>query len=96
MRTPEQIADAIERDYAYRAPETYRFRDLLIQAAREAQTAPDFEPEGVPDKFRDLYNDNMPRVSSCMWFAIPGEQPIHVDDDQARRILAMLSTEAAL
>ena len=54
----------------------------------------DFQSEGYPDKYRDLWNENMPRVSGSMYFAIPGEQPIHVTDEQARRILVMLSVEA--
>lgn len=40
-----------------------------------------------------LWESNMPRVSGRMYFAIPGEQPIHVTDDQALRILEMLSRE---
>lgn len=67
----------------------------LVQAARMArETAAPFAREGDPDKFRDLWTENMPRVSGSMYFSIPGEQPIHLDDDQARRILAMLSEEA--
>lgn len=93
MKTAEEIAKQIEMDYAFRAPETYRFGDLLIRAAKEAQHEPEFAPEGVPDKYRDLWDENVPRVSSCMYFAIPGEQPIHVDDEQAHHILAYLSEQ---
>lgn len=55
---------------------------------------PAFQPEGRPDIYRDLWEENMPRVSGCMYFAIPGEQPIHVRDDQARRIMEMISSES--
>lgn len=53
-----------------------------------------FRPEGEPDEYRDLWAENMPRVSGRMYFAIPGEQPIHVSDEQARRVLEMLSEDA--
>lgn len=46
-----------------------------------------------PDRYRDLWEENMPRVSGCMYFAIPGEQPIHVSDEEALHILSYLSTE---
>lgn len=48
-------------------------------------------PEFHPGELRDLWEDNMPRVSGCMYFAIPGEQPIHVSDDEARHIIGYLS-----
>jgi hypothetical protein len=67
----------------------------LIEPARELVEAvgagPQFAPEGEPDIYRDLWEANMPRGSGCMYFAIPGEQPIHVTDEQARYILAYLS-----
>jgi hypothetical protein len=56
-------------------------------------TVPRFAPEGEPDKYRDLWEENMPRVSGRMYFAIPGEQPIHVGDEQAHHILAYLSEQ---
>lgn len=52
-----------------------------------------FAPEGEPDRFRDLWNENMPRVSGRMYFAIPGEQPLHVTDEQAHYIMTYLSEE---
>jgi hypothetical protein len=52
---------------------------------------PAFAPDGEADKYRDLWNENMPRVSGRMYFAIPGEQPIHVSDELARLILTHLS-----
>lgn len=52
-----------------------------------------FAPEGEPDRFRDLWNESMPRVSSYMYFAIPGEQPLHVTDEQAHYIMTYLSEE---
>ena len=68
---------------------------MLIDAARQAAgTEPDFEPLDYPDKYRDLWNENMPSVSGSMYFSIPGEQPIHLTDDQAERVLKMLSSEA--
>ncbi|UOE45940.1 hypothetical protein [Agromyces larvae] len=54
---------------------------------------PEFAPDGEEDEFRDLWNANTPRVSGCMYFAIPGEPPIHLDDEQARHILAYLSEQ---
>lgn len=44
-------------------------------------------------KYRDLWDSNMPRLSGRMYFAMPGEQPIHVTDEQAYQILVMLSEE---
>lgn len=49
--------------------------------------------QGGPRDYVSLWEANMPRVSGSMYFAIPGEQPIHVTDDQALRILEMLSRE---
>ena len=60
----------------------------------EGEPAPAFKPEGEPDEYRDLWTGNMPRVSGYMYFSIPGEQPIRVNDDQARRFLETLSAEA--
>lgn len=107
MRTPEEIAaiaranDALaqaERSCdADGMDEIFEARDELIGAVGDLiealanRTEPQFAPEGEPDKYRDLWNANMPRVSGCMWFAIPGEQPIILDDDQARHVLAYLS-----
>lgn len=158
-RTPEEIADTICVPYTLKGITPSQIRDLLVQAAREAQFSVTFagvsddiqsaaryaaaikllkeydsqqnpphslsgynmqayklasalrsllkvstteqvqetaafKPDDRPDIYRDLWNENMPRVSGCMYFAIPGEQPIHVADDQARRILEMLSSES--
>jgi len=51
---------------------------------------PAFAPEGQPDRYRDMYYENTAR-HGYMYFAIPGEQPIHVGDDEAKHILAYLS-----
>ena len=74
-----------------------RIRGALEDAVRRARIdriAPAFKSEYYPDKYRDLWVGNMPRVSGYMYFAIPGEQPISVDDDQARRFLEILSSES--
>ena len=74
-----------------------RIRAALEDAVRKSRIenpTPAFKSKYYPDKYRDLWVENMPRVSGYMYFAIPGEQPIGVDEDQARRILEMLSTEA--
>ena len=65
-----------------------------VHKARLEQTTPAFKSEYYPDKYRDLWVGNMPRVSGSMYFSIPGEQPIRVNDDQARRFLETLSAEA--
>lgn len=68
----------------------------VIERLRRLIEPSAFLPDDVPDKYRDLWNANMPRVSGCMYFAIPGEQPITVEDDQALRFLQMLSHESAI
>lgn len=47
--------------------------------------------EELSGMFLDLWNEHMPHSSGHMYFAIPGEQPIHVDDEEALHILAYLS-----
>jgi len=69
--------------------------EYIIERLRRLIEPPAFLPDDMPDKYRDLWNANMPRVSGCMYFAIPGEQPMHVEDDQALRIMQMLSHESA-
>lgn len=85
-----------------RTDENYRDVDAAVSAALTAHydaigartVTPDIdEVEGLTGKYLDLWRENMPRVSGCMYFAIPGEQPLHVSDEQARRILAILSEE---
>ena len=74
-----------------------RIRGVLKDAVHKSRIenpTPAFKSKYEPDEYRDLWVENMPRVSGRMYFAIPGEQPIHVDDDQARRILEILSSEA--
>lgn len=58
--------------------------------APEEPTAPQFAPDGEPDEYRDAYYRSM-TAHGYMYFAIPGEQPIHVGDDEAKHILAYLS-----
>lgn len=55
---------------------------------------PEFAPPGEPDTLRDPWAENMPRVSGRVCLAVPGEQPIPLEDDAARDVLASLSERA--
>lgn len=71
-----------------------RFEMQLVEVSSEPVVkAPAFKPDYEPDKYRDLWIENMPHASGRMYFAIPGEQPIHVSDELARHILETLSSE---
>lgn len=54
-------------------------------------TEPTFADYYYEDKYRDLWDRNMPRVSGCIYLAIPGEQPIHLDDEDALFFMSYLS-----
>jgi len=98
MKTPERIRDEIIGDVLVYAANEGLSPLGAVQAgirmgieADRAEREPEFEHPDFPDKYRDLWEENMPRVSGCMYFAIPGEQPIHVTDEEAKHILAYLS-----
>lgn len=105
-KTPEQIAEMrhqiVPKALAYAASEGLSHRGTIqaavrlgieagIRAEQQEPREPGFDHEDYPDKYRDLWNENMPRMSGRMYFAIPGEQPIHLSDDEAKHILAYLS-----
>lgn len=96
-RTPHDLFDLIECAAREAQRETSGYASYQLgynRGYREArEVEPQFAPEGEPDEYRDLWDANMPRASGCMYFAIPGEQPIHVDDEQAHHILAYLSEQ---
>lgn len=100
IRTPEQIADEIlnapiplgsTSERLFPVTRT-QLRPLLEQAAREAQTRPDFKPE-VTGEFRASW-EAIERGEECLDVECTDGNTIRVTTDQARRILAMLSTEA--
>lgn len=93
MRTPEEIAELLYPDYNPAGG----IREAAVRGAEKAQREfprePQFKPADQPDKYRDLLDANLPRVSGCMWFAIPGEQPIIVTDEQATLFMKILSED---
>lgn len=90
-RDPREIADATVYERGIGGGSASEYQNIIAAARTALASEPDFIPEGEPDELRDLWAANMPRVSGCMYFAIPGEQPIHLDDDEARHVLAYLS-----
>ena len=107
-RTPEQIADAIVQEHHGEQFASTRdmdtpwigfVRTAATQAAREAQTAPDFKPEGGFDYYRQQWQYLTGARDDSLRLRITGSDDtgtfhLTITPDQARRILAMLSTES--
>jgi hypothetical protein len=96
--TPEQIAENVVSNYLAGGEnneplERIELLTICRNAAEQARAVPDFKPEGEHDYYRDAYFGSM-TTHGYAYLSIPSTPPIHLGDDQARRILAMLSTEA--
>ena len=98
-RTPEQIADDISAStgLASGSPEYA----IALMAAREAQTAPEFKPEGSPDQFRDWFEtlslpgDDPKHSAGLTVYMNGGARTMAITKAQVRRIMIMLSEDAA-
>ena len=100
MRSPEEIADSVIAEYDIEGErlDPSQVLAVLAEGIREAQTAPDFKPAGEYDYYRKQYEKITGGIDGLS-LKIEGEGShrthwLSVSDDQARRILAMLSTES--
>lgn len=102
-QTPPDFKPPADMDALYRAVgHTFDTSSpaALLQVIRELiGSAPDFKSKGEPDEYRDEWN----KISGygCLMFCLEGTGDdesatsyLTASPDQARRILAMLSTEA--
>ena len=103
-RTPEQIADAIvsAMDIDHRAIGDITDDDVYqaaLLAAREAQTPIDFKPGDEFNYYRQQWQYLTGALDDSLRLRITGSdgtatKHLTISPDQARRILAMLSTES--